>query len=91
MIPLIAARLINGLADVYTVCIVVWALFSWFPHTHGVLASIYNFLDTIVSPFVNIFRRFIPPIGGVLDISPIIALLVIQVVVRLLVGIFLYI
>jgi uncharacterized protein YggT (Ycf19 family) len=28
---------------------------------------------SLVDPYLNFFRRFIPPIGGVMDISPIVA------------------
>jgi len=35
--------------------------------------------------YLDLFRRFIPPIGGMVDISPIAALLVLQLVGRLIV------
>jgi YggT family protein len=36
-----------------------------------------HFLDAVTRPVLAPFRRFIPPIGGI-DITPILALLVIQ-------------
>ncbi|MCL2826957.1 MAG: YggT family protein [Eggerthellaceae bacterium] len=60
---------------------------SWFPSGTGVIAEIKGFLGKICDPYLNIFRKFIPPIGGMIDISPIIALFVLQLIVRLIVGI----
>ena len=39
--------------------------------------AILSFLRDVSEPFLRIFRRFIPPIGP-LDISPIVAILVLQ-------------
>ena len=36
--------------------------------------------------FLNIFRGIIPPIGGVLDISPILAIILLQIMQGLVVG-----
>jgi len=35
-------------------------------------------ISLFTDPYLNIFRRFIPLIGGMLDISPIIAFLALQ-------------
>ena len=70
--------------NVYVLLVFVWAIFSWFDHSKGILADIYSFLDKIVSPYVNIFKRFIPPTGGI-DFSPLVAIVLLQVVVRFIV------
>jgi YggT family protein len=44
----------------------------------GALADIYAALGKICDPYLNLFKRLIPPIGGMVDITPIIALLVLQ-------------
>jgi YggT family protein len=41
------------------------------------------FLSPITDPYLNIFRSFIPPLGG-LDISPILAIIVLNLVASLL-------
>lgn len=80
--------LIVSLADAYTMVIFVYVLMSWLPNTAtGVIGDIYRVLGKLCDPFLNIFKRFIPPIGGVVDISPILALLVLQLLVRLIVSI----
>ena len=83
------AYLIYSLADVYTMIIFVYVLMSWIPNTTGVIGDIYRVLGKVCDPFLDLFRRFIPPIGGMVDISPIVALLVLQFGVRLIVGILL--
>jgi YggT family protein len=85
----------SGLADylqslilVYSILIFAWVLGSWVIATGrvpGWLFPILRFLEAVVGPFVVIFRRFIPPLGP-LDLSPIIALLVLQLGGGLLVG-----
>jgi YggT family protein len=67
-----------SLVRFYLWLIVAYVLMSWFP-MRGVLADIQHVLASIVEPYLSIFRRFIPPIGAV-DISPIIAILVLQLV-----------
>lgn len=83
------AYLIYSLADVYTMIIFVYVLMSWIPNTTGVIGDIYRVLGKVCDPFLDLFRRFIPPIGGMVDISTIVALLVLQFGVRLIVGILL--
>ncbi len=77
--------LITSLCDVYSMLIFVYVLLSWFPMRQGILYDIYRVLGKICDPYLDLFRRFIPPIGGMVDISPIIALLVLQFGVRLIV------
>lgn len=76
------------LANAYSLVIFVYVLMSWFPNTEtGAIGQIYRALGTLCDPYLNLFRRLIPPIGGVVDITPIIALLVLQFVVRIIVWI----
>ena len=48
-------------------------------------SAILGFLRDVCEPYLSIFRRFIPPIGP-LDISPIVAILVLQIVGQLLIA-----
>ena len=52
----------------------------------GWTSAVYGFLRDVVEPYLSIFRRFIPPIGP-LDLSPIVAILVLQIVGGIIVGI----
>ena len=87
----ILITVINSLVDIYTFLIFVYVLMSWFPIRGGIVADINRVRAQICDPYLNLFRRFIPPIGGMIDISPIIALLVLQFGVRLLLTILLWV
>ena len=70
------------LVNFYQILIVVWCILSWFPvPRNGLLADLVGAIDALVSPYINLFRRFIPPFGG-LDFSPILAIAVLSLVSR---------
>lgn len=79
--------LVVQLVNFYEILIIAYILMSWIRPTEGLLGDIYRVLGTITEPWLGIFRRFIPPIGMV-DVSPIVAILVLNVltsgIVRLL-------
>ena len=79
--------LIVSLANAYTTVIFIYVLMSWIPTSTGIVAEVYRILGKICDPYLDLFKRLIPPIGGVVDITPILALLVLQFVVRLIVNI----
>ena len=83
-------RLIYAAVDIYTWIILAYCIMTWFPVATGVIADIRDALSKIVDPFLGIFRKFIPPIGGMIDISPIVALRVLQFVVRFVVRMLLF-
>ncbi len=78
--------LLVTLADTYSLVIFIYVMMSWIPSNTGIIGDLRSILGRICDPYLNLFRRFIPPIGGMIDISPIIALLVLQFVVRFLVA-----
>ncbi len=80
--------IIIALADTYCFLIFVYVMMSWFPIGEGILSDIYRTLGKLCDPYLDLFKRFIPPIGGMIDISPIIAFFVLQFGVRLLVSLF---
>lgn len=75
------------LADVYSMILFVYVLMSWIPQKTGIVGDIDTILGKLCDPYLDLFRRFIPPIGGMVDVSPIVALLVLQFAVRLIVSI----
>jgi YggT family protein len=79
---LITDSLANFL-DIYGVLLLVRIVLSWF-QTAGWAQQAMSYLSPITDPYLNIFRSFIPPLGG-LDLSPILAILVLQLV-ALLIG-----
>ena len=80
--------LLSSLVDVYTMIIFVYVLMSWIPTKRGILADIDNVLAKICDPYLNLFRKFIPPLGGMVDVSPLVALLVLQFGLRLILMLF---
>lgn len=79
-------RLIVSLADAYSIVIFIYVMMSWFPTNRGILADINNVLAKVCDPYLNLFKKMIPPIGGMVDVTPIIALLVLQFGSRLIDG-----
>ena len=67
--------------NIYLLLIIIRILLTWFT-TVDWMNQIASFLSPITDPYLNIFRAFIPPIGG-LDLSPMLAILVLQVVAQL--------
>lgn len=70
------------LAELYVIVIFARIILSWFPISPGgAMATVFSFLYTVTEPLLGPLRRLLPPVGvgGMgLDLSPIIALLVIQ-------------
>ena len=78
--------LIYQLARAYSMIIFVYVVMSWLPVNRGILADIYTVLGRVCDPYLNLFKKLIPPIGGMVDITPIIALLVLQFGAGLIAG-----
>ncbi len=76
------AGILNTIIQFYVFLIIAYVLLSWFP-MKGVFADLHGVLGSICEPYLSLFRRIIPPMGA-LDISPIVAILVLNVLSRLL-------
>lgn len=57
--------------EYYGYAIIIYILMSWFPGARE--SSIGRFMGAIVEPYLEPFRRMIPPLG-MIDISPIVAI-----------------
>jgi len=71
--------LIGTLYQIYFYVLIAYVLLSWIPNARD--SFIGEMLGKISEPYLSIFRRFIPPIGGMIDISPIVALFALRFVV----------
>ncbi|MGN7310336.1 YggT family protein [Alkalicoccobacillus gibsonii] len=67
--------LVENAITLYTLLIFAWVLMSWFPNARE--SSIGQMIGRIVEPYIDIFRQFVPQIG-MIDLSPLVALLVIR-------------
>lgn len=69
------ATVLDILLNVYMWIIVARAIISWVsPNPYN---PIVNFLNMATEPVLRYARRIIPPIGGTLDLSPILVLVAI--------------
>jgi YggT family protein len=82
--------LVRQLISFYTLLVFIYVLMSWFPiGNDGLLYDVYRVLGSLCEPFIGIFRRILPmgASGGVgLDFSPLVAILVLQIVGNVIVG-----
>lgn len=62
----------------YSILIVLRIFMSWLPNVNWDAQPI-KFIRIITDAYLDIFRRFVPPLGG-LDFSPIVALLVLSII-----------
>jgi len=77
-----ARSFVDVFVGVYILLILAYILSSWFrlPYSPW-LARIQQFLRDVCEPYLGIFRRIIPSIGP-LDLSPMVAVLVLVIVQR---------
>jgi YggT family protein len=85
------ASYVDALFLVYIILIFVRILLSWIPRIpyNPTLSAIINFIHEVTDPYLNLFRRILPPVGGggfALDLSPIIAIFVLFIVRTIVVG-----
>lgn len=85
------AHYVDTLIWVYTILIFIRILLTWIPRMpyNRVLDTLVRYLSDVTDPFLNLFRRILPPArlgGAALDLSPIIALIVLRVVGSLIVS-----
>ena len=79
------ADYLNTLLLVYLVLIFVRIIMTWIPRIpyNRVLDMVLTFVKDVTDPYLNLFRRFIPPVRmgpGALDLSPIVATFVLIIV-----------
>jgi YggT family protein len=85
------ANFLNALLTVYVILIFAYILTSLIFAFGGRIpysrwsSAVLGFLRDVCEPFLGLFRRFIPPIGPV-DVSPIVAILVLQIAGRLIIN-----
>ena len=85
------ADYVGALFLVYIVLIFLNVLSSWIPRMpyDPRLRAVLDFIAETTNPYLNLFRRFIPPLGGggfAIDLSPIVGVIVLVVLQGLVVG-----
>jgi len=79
------ADYLRTLLTVYIVLIFIRILMSWFTRIpyNRYLDMFLKFISDVTDPYLNIFRRILPPVRigpGALDLSPIVGVLVLSIV-----------
>jgi YggT family protein len=79
------ADYVQTLTLVYLVVIFIRIIMSWIPRIpyNRWLAAFLKFVSDVTDPYLNLFRRFLPPVRlgpGALDLSPIVATFVLLIV-----------
>jgi YggT family protein len=85
------ANYVDAVFYVYIILIFIYILTNWMfsfgvrlPY-HRFSDAIVNFLRDVCEPYLRLYRRLIPPIG-MIDITPIIAIIVLYIVQRIVVN-----
>ncbi len=80
-------NVILAVINFYSILIVVYVLMSWIPRgVSRIVEDIRSVLASICEPYLGVFRRFIPPLG-IIDFSPVVAILVLVLLERLVAAI----
>jgi YggT family protein len=85
------ADYVSALFWVYLILIFIRILLSWIPRIpyNPVLQGVIRFVHDVTDPYLRLFRRILPPVGGggmAIDLSPIVAVFVLFIVEAIVVG-----
>jgi YggT family protein len=80
---IILARIISALVNIFILMVIIDSVLSFFMSPYHPLRAA---LDRIVNPFLNPIRRVIPSLGG-LDLSPLILIILVEILSQILVSI----
>jgi YggT family protein len=85
------ADYVSALFIVYIILIFARVLMSWIPRIprSATLRPVLDFVTDTTDPYLNLFRRILPPVGAggmAIDLSPMIGIIVLFVAQALIVG-----
>jgi YggT family protein len=85
------ADYVDTLILVYLILIFIRIVLTWIPRIpyNPVLSAVIKFVTDVTDPYLNLFRRILPPVRlgpGAIDLSPIVATFVLIIVRGILVG-----
>ena len=76
--------IIHWLFVIYTAFIFIRIILSWLPGWQN--KKLAQFIAFYTDPFLNIFRRLVPPLGGMLDLSPMLAFFALKIFESFILG-----
>jgi YggT family protein len=85
------ANYVDALFAVYFILILARVLMSWVPRIPGssTLRPLLDFITETTDPYLNVFRRMLRALGAggmIFDVSPLLAIIVLLVAERIIVG-----
>jgi YggT family protein len=85
------ADYVSAVFLVYLVVLIIRVLLSWIPRMpyNRTLRAVVGFIEEVSDPYLNVFRRFLPPVGSgafALDLSPILAIILLIIAQQVVVG-----
>jgi YggT family protein len=76
------SAIICQLLNLFVIAVFARVILSWFPLAPGgAMASVYGVLYSITEPVLGPIRRLLPSVG-MLDISPIVVIILVQILCR---------
>ena len=84
------ATIVSVLIQAYEFLLLIRVLLSWVnvdPYRPVIDHPVVDILNRITDPVLAPLRRLIPPIGGAVDISPVVALIILEVLRRILISV----
>lgn len=88
----ILITVVSLILRIYSFLILIRVVLSWTAVSsygsrtdHPIVRTLYRVTDPVLEPL----RRVIPPIGGTVDISPVVALIILEIVRSVVVGLLL--
>jgi len=89
---LIVERVVSGAIFLYQFLIFIRVMLTWVntdPYRSTIDHPLIRLLQRVTDPVLVPLRRLIPPIGGTIDITPIVVLILLEIVRRVLSSILL--
>jgi YggT family protein len=85
------ADYVSAIFIVYIILIFARVLMSWIPRipSSATLRPVLDFITDTTDPYLNLFRRILPPVGAggmAIDLSPMIGIIVLFILQALIVG-----
>ncbi|UXR77603.1 MULTISPECIES: YggT family protein [unclassified Staphylococcus] len=74
---------------IYSIGMIIYIFMSWIPGARESIVG--QYMAKLYEPYLGIFRRFIPPLGGMLDLSPVVAFIVLNLFSRGIIAIYYFI
>ena len=72
-------QVLQSAIQIYSCALIIYILLSWFPGARE--SKFGDFLARICEPYLEPFRKFIPPLG-MIDISPLVAIFTLNLASR---------